>query len=154
MAESVALLTTGCITPTGGIGLKSESNTYHRFFPEHLSNAYKNLWKLPFIKQKNLGSSQEEIANNLSKFEQLINSALPQNETEQFQHSQEYFHYVKDPYGYRTHLNNSHLRFLILWTDNRNILRHFGVHKLIHMRWHPDVKKYTCEQFVDLVVLE
>jgi hypothetical protein len=143
---------TGVVLPQGALGKEAFSSPYNRLFPEHLSEAYKNLWKLPFIKQRNLGSSQEEITENLAEFERLVNSALPRNDAEWLQHSQEYLHYVKDPAGYCTHLNKSHLRFLILWTDNRTILRHFGVGRIIHMRWHPDVRKYTCEQYRQPVV--
>jgi hypothetical protein len=117
-----------------------------RIFPQRLSDNYKKVHALlKGVRTTSVDLESDEMRNVVEEFETLLNDSLPQNEAETLQRVQEYLHYHRDPVGYYQHLNDSKLRFLVLWTDYKAISNHFRVRNLIHVRWNGE--HYECQVY-------
>jgi hypothetical protein len=113
----------------------------NRIFPQRLSDNYKTFSNLV----KGIKKTNMPINDIVEQLEFLLNDSMPQTEYEHQQHMQEQLHYHRDPTGYYEHLNNSKLRFLILWTDYKAITNHFRIRKLVHIRW--TGTHYECQVY-------
>lgn len=127
-----------------------------KIFPQRISDNYKKIQTLlrPTRSTVSNREVQAEVDVNrtnkvdetlVNELEFLLNDSMPQNDAENKQRVQEYLHFHRDPTGYYQHLNDSKLRFLVLWTDYKVITNHFRIRNVIHVRWTGAV--YECRLF-------
>ncbi len=143
-------------TSTGDIQ-ESQAQQLHKIFPQRLSDNYKRIQNLlrpirSTTHNKNVSAKNSDVSalHQVSKavideLEYLLNDSMPQSEYEHRQRVQEYLHFHRDPSGYYQHLNDSKLRFLVLWTDYKAITNHFRIRNVIHVRWTGN--HYECQLF-------
>lgn len=119
---------------------------FSRVFPQRLSENYKkiNLLLRP-IRVSTFNNDADYMENVVTELQNLLNDSMPQTEEEKLQRIQECLHFHRDPTGYYQHLNDSKLRFLVLWTDYKTITNHFRVRNKIHIRW--TGTQYECQVY-------
>lgn len=109
--------------------------------PRRVSNAYFQL------KKSRLITKQAFDEDAIKHFANLLNSALPVTEYEKiiFHHQKELFH--DDKKKYLKYINSPELQCLILLTDNKNIIQHFGLSYKLYINWDNTAKKYIVQKY-------
>ena len=122
-----------------------------KIFPQRISDNYKKIQALlrptrsTVSKEGNTDLASKIDETLVNELEFLLNDSMPKDDAENKQRLQEYLHFHRDPTGYYQHLNDSKLRFLVLWTDYKIITNHFRLRNIIHVRWTGSV--YECLLF-------
>jgi hypothetical protein len=104
--------------------------------PQHLYDSYKCIKNINLITKKLLDDE------NIYELQEYLNLAQPQNEDESAIRSLVQYFYRKNPANFCKFLVHSRLNHLILWTEAKCIVRHFGLHGVVYIKW--DDGKYHC----------
>jgi len=108
-----------------------------------LYNCYKKLLSCPLVKSKEVNEE------NLTEFENVLNTSLPNGSDEVAMHNFCRSMYYSNPIGfvkYVTYYKNK-VSSLILWTESRKLVRHFGLQGLVHVSWNKDTGKYVVNKY-------
>ncbi len=112
-----------------------------RTIPKRVQNAYFQLHKSRLISKGHLDNDA------IKHFENILNSAMPQNE---YENNIYYFvkdMYYNDPSKFLSFINKSNLQSLILYTNNKNIITHFNLQYKIYISWNTKDRKYNVELY-------
>ena len=106
--------------------------------PQRLFDLYKNIKNSELILNKVL--SKEGV----NDFQTELNNAQPklENENEIQMHSLIQYMYRKNPINFTRFLTKSGLSHLILWTESKCIIKHFGLHGIVYIKWYDNT--YSC----------
>ena len=104
--------------------------------PQHLYESYK------CIRNSNLITNQSLDVENIYELQQHLNNAQPKNEDETTLRSLVQYFYRKNPINFCRFLVHSRLNHLILWTEAKCIVRHFGLQGVVYIKW--DEGSYHC----------
>jgi hypothetical protein len=112
-----------------------------RTLPKRLQNAYFQLRKSRVIKK------QEYDNDAIEHFEKLLNSCLPISDYESH-----LYYFIKDMYydnkvKFIEYINESNLQPLILYTDNKNIIKHFNLQYKLYINWDKTENKYIVKLY-------
>jgi hypothetical protein len=107
--------------------------------PQRLFDLYKNIKNSELILNKVL--SKEGV----NDFQTELNNTQPklENENEMQMHALIQYMYRKNPINFTRFLTKSGLSHLILWTESKCIIKHFGLHGIVYIKWHDNT--YTCD---------
>jgi hypothetical protein len=104
--------------------------------PQHLYDSYKCIKNINLITKKLLDDE------NIYELQEYLNLAQPKNEDESAIRSLVQYFYRKNPVNFCKFLVHSRLNHLILWTEAKCIVRHFGLQGVVYIKW--DEGKYHC----------
>ena len=108
-------------------------------FPDYLFSNYASAFESDLIKKKIF--SQE----NIFAFEELLNAAQPTDERDSLLRACVRQMYFANPNGFMRFImhSNSRLNALVMWTESKRIVHHFGIKGLVYVKWNGD--KYLVE---------
>lgn len=104
---------------------------------------------------KRLGGIYEKILNSdlinkkilttesIKVFQEYLNEAQPKSQDEFMTRKVIQFLYRKNNNSFSRYLQHAKLVNLILWTDERCIIRHFHLRRVLYIEW--DGKSYKCD---------
>jgi hypothetical protein len=115
------------------------SRTSFRFAPpQRLYESYKAIRNSELIANKTLNDS------TISELKDHLNASVPVGEDETTTHSLVQFLYRKNPVNFCKFLLRSRLNHLMLWTEAKCIVRHFGLQGVVYVKW--DDSQYECSR--------
>jgi len=115
------------------------SRTSFRFAPpQRLYESYKAIRNSELIVNKTLNDT------TISELKDHLNASLPVGEDETTTHSLVQFLYRKNPVNFCKFLLRSRLNHLMLWTEAKCIVRHFGLQGVVYVKW--DDSQYECSK--------
>lgn len=115
------------------------SRTSFRFAPpQRLYESYKAIRNSELIVNKTLNDT------TISELNDHLNASLPVGEDETTTHSLVQFLYRKNPVNFCKFLLRSRLNHLMLWTEAKCIVRHFGLQGVVYVKW--DDSQYECSK--------
>ena len=109
---------------------------FHMSPPQQVYNAYKEIRKSSLILNKTLDE------NNIAEFQSSLNKSQPSNDEESKTRSLIQYLYRKNPTNFCRFLVRSRLSHMILWTEAKCIVRHFGLSGIVYVKWN-DIE-YEC----------
>lgn len=112
--------------------------------PQHLYDSYKR------IRSSNLITTRSLDVENINELQQNLNDAQPKNEDETTLRSLVQFFYRKNPINFCKFLVHSRLNHLILWTEAKCIVRHFGLQGFVYIKWDDGVYQCSLHQNVNM----
>lgn len=112
------------------------NSTFHLAPPQHLYDSYKA------IKTSNLILNKSLDEENIVELQTLLNASQPTSNDEVMSRSLIQYLYRKNPTNFCRYLVRSRLSHLILWTEAKCIVRHFGLQGVVYVKW--DDMKYEC----------
>jgi hypothetical protein len=104
--------------------------------PNRILDSYKNIRKGALFTSKSL--SDEAIG----EFQRYLNEAQSNNASELQAQSLIQYLYRRNPNNFCRFLTRSRLSHLILWTEAKCIVRHFGLRGMVYVKWHD--QGYVC----------
>ena len=109
---------------------------FHMSPPQQVYNAYKEIRESSLILNKTLDE------NNIAEFQSSLNKSQPSNDEESKTRSLIQYLYRKNPTNFCRFLVRSRLSHMILWTEAKCIVRHFGLSGIVYVKWN-DIE-YEC----------
>jgi hypothetical protein len=106
--------------------------------PQKVYAAYKE------IRESSLIANKTVTETNIVEFQQSLNNAQPSNENDYKSRSLIQYLYRKNPSNFYQFLVKSKLIHLILWTESKCIIRHFGLNGVVYVKWNHDNNEYEC----------
>ena len=104
--------------------------------PQNVYESYKAIRNSELILNKKL--SEETIA----ELQKNLNASQPQTDNDHMTRSLLQYLYRKNPTNFCRFLMMSRLSHLILWTEAKCIVRHFGLQGVVYVRWNDN--EYEC----------
>jgi hypothetical protein len=104
--------------------------------PQYVLDAYKD------IRNSNLISNKSIYDGSIEEFCDLLNKAQPQSKEDVQIRSLIQYLYRRNPNNFCRYLIRSRLSHLILWTEAKCIVRHFGLRGIVYVKW--DTSEYKC----------
>lgn len=104
--------------------------------PKFVRDKYMEIMSSDLMVNKTLNDS------TILGFQQSLNDSQPQTDDESKMRSFIQFMYRKNPVNFCRYLEKSRLNHLILWTESRGIVNHFGLHGVVYVKWVDD--HYEC----------
>lgn len=104
--------------------------------PQQVYDAYKEMLGNALIVNKSLDEK------NIVEFQQSLNKSQPRNDEESKSRSLIQYLYRKNPTTFYRFLVRSRLSHLILWTETKCIVRHFGLRGIVYVKWNDN--EYIC----------
>lgn len=111
------------------------SDTNRVLAPTYIYETYIKLYKCNLIKDKILND------RNIDEFQKILNNSIPQNENDNRLRLFIRYLYLKNPNSFYKFLIHSKMTHLILWTDVRCILKHFGIQHILYIKY---TDKFEC----------
>ena len=109
-----------------------------KLIPSYLFDSYSDIIKCDLIANKIL--SDESVM----EFQQLLNMAIPESEADTNYKEIIKFLYRKNPRDFYKLLISSRLKNIILWTESKCIVSHFGLRNIVYIKWDKDENIYKC----------
>jgi hypothetical protein len=108
-----------------------------------LYNCYKKIVSCSLVKVKEINNE------TLEEFEKLLNSTIPENADETSKQSFCRYMYYSNPIGFVKYISyhKNRVSSLVLWTESKNIVRHFGLQRLVHITWNKEDVKYVVSKY-------
>ena len=112
---------------------------------------YKNLYDgFKAVQNSRLVQSKGPVTDeDLEEFENLLNDAQPQNETER--NYQQFFKgmYHSNPLGCIKYIytGKNNVSACILWTESKRIIRYFNLQGRVHLSWNKETSKYVVSRY-------
>ena len=111
-------------------------STFRLAPPQQVYDSYKAIRNSDLILSKTLDEKNiEELQNHL-------NSSQPQSDEENMTRSLIQYLYRKNPTNFCRFLVRSRLSHLILWTEAKCIVQHFGLRGVVYVKWND--QEYEC----------
>lgn len=104
--------------------------------PQQVYDNYKRIRNSNLILNKTLNEK------NIAEFQQYLNESQPINDDESQTRSLIQHLYRKNPNNFCRFLVRSRLSHLILWTEAKCIVRHFGLRGIVYVKWNDN--EYEC----------
>lgn len=104
--------------------------------PQYVFDTYKS------IRNSNLISNKSLYDGSIEEFRDLLNKAQPRSEEDVQIRSLIQYLYRRNPNNFCRYLIKSRLSHLILWTESKCIVRHFGLRGIVYVKW--DNNSYEC----------
>lgn len=115
------------------------SNRTYRFAPpQQVYDSYKA------IRNSNLILNKSLTDTNISELQKHLNASQPKSEEESMTRSLIQYLYRKNPTNFCKYLVRSRLSHLILWTEAKCIVRHFGLRGVVYIKWND--QEYECSR--------
>lgn len=105
--------------------------------PQHLYDNYKRIRNSKLILNKSLDT------DNIAEFQTYLNDAQPESPEDYQMRALIQYLYRKNPNNFCRFLVRSRLSHLILWTEAKCIVRHFGLRGVVYVKWNDD-GAYEC----------
>lgn len=110
--------------------------------PEFLTESYDLLLNSDIVKNKNI------TLETIQEFVRLLNNSIPNKYTT------EYTIYLFNRTKYKTNrwkfikdINDSPYRSMILWTNYKEILKHFDLVQRFYLKWDKELNKYVGDEY-------
>lgn len=104
---------------------------------KRLGVIYEKILQSDLIKKKIL------TPNTIKTFQNYLNEAQPKTNDEHTARKIIHFLYRKNNNSFSRYLHHAKLPNLILWTDERCIVKHFYLRRVLYIEW--DGKSYKCD---------
>ena len=104
--------------------------------PQQVYDSYKAIRNSDLILNKTLDEK------NIEEFQTHLNSSQPQSDEENMTRSFIQYLYRKNPTNFCRFLVRSRLSHLILWTEAKCIVQHFGLRGVVYVKWND--QEYEC----------
>jgi hypothetical protein len=104
--------------------------------PQQVYDSYKA------IRTSNLITHKSIDDKNIAEFQNHLNSSQPKTDDENMTRSLIQYLYRKNPTNFCRFLVRSRLSHLILWTESKCIVRHFGLQGIVYVKWND--QDYEC----------
>jgi hypothetical protein len=104
--------------------------------PQYVLDTYKD------IRNSNLISNKSIYDGSIEEFRDLLNKAQPQSKEDVQIRSLIQYLYRRNPNNFCRYLIRSRLSHLILWTEAKCIVRHFGLRGIVYVKWNSS--EYEC----------
>jgi len=111
-------------------------NSFMTALPNVLYNNHKAINESDLIFKKTV------TEDTIKEFEQLLNEAQPITGDDKKNRSLIQFMYRKNPTNFYRFLTRSRLSHIVLWTEAKCIVSHFGLNGLVYIKW--DNTEYKC----------
>jgi hypothetical protein len=111
-------------------------NDFRMAPPQQVYDSYKEIRDSEFIRNKVLSDK------NIEGFQLSLNNSQPISEEESKIRSLIQYFYRKNPTNFCRFLVRSKLNHLILWTEAKCIVRHFGLRGIVYVKWNDN--SYEC----------
>lgn len=116
-----------------------------RSLPNFLINSYHQLVRSNLVLKKDVS------IENIKYFEMLLNRSIPSKEDKEiravYYFNKEKYHSNKNGFIKDISIISPMYISLILWTDNKQILKHFDLIGDIYLRWDKQLEKYIVEVY-------
>jgi hypothetical protein len=111
-------------------------NDFRMAPPQQVYDSYKEIRDSELIRNKVLSDK------NIEGFQLSLNNSQPVSEEESKTRSLIQYLYRKNPTNFCRFLVRSKLNHLILWTEAKCIVRHFGLRGIVYVKWNDN--SYEC----------
>lgn len=111
-------------------------STFRLAPPQQVYDSYKAIRSSDLILSKNLDEK------NIEELQTHLNSSQPQSDEENMTRSLIQYLYRKNPTNFCRFLVRSRLSHLILWTEAKCIVQHFGLRGVVYVKWND--QEYEC----------
>lgn len=116
-----------------------------RSLPNFLINSYHQLVRSNLVLKKDVS------IENIKYFEMLLNRSIPSKDDKEiravYYFNKEKYHSNKNGFIKDISIISPMYISLILWTDNKQILKHFDLIGDIYLRWDKQLEKYIVEVY-------
>lgn len=110
--------------------------SFKNLLPPSLGSSYKNLSQGPLVQDHNL------TEENIAEFQRLLNEAQPTEQETTVRQTIQML-YRRSPQYFYQFLVKNQLARLVLWTESKCIVRHFGLQGLVYIRWDKETEQYV-----------
>jgi hypothetical protein len=111
-------------------------STFRLAPPQQVYDSYKAIRSSDLILNKTLDEK------NIEELQTHLNSSQPQSDEENMTRSFIQYLYRKNPTNFCRFLVRSRLSHLILWTEAKCIVQHFGLRGVVYIKWND--QEYEC----------
>jgi len=111
-------------------------STFRLAPPQQVYDSYKAIRNSDLILSKTLDEK------NIEELQTHLNSSQPQSDDENMTRSLIQYLYRKNPTNFCRFLVRSRLSHLILWTEAKCIVQHFGLRGVVYVKWND--QEYEC----------
>jgi len=125
-----------CITNPTNLLIMTSQQHFRLAPPQNVYESYKAIRNSDLISKKQLDEG------TIKELQKSLNESQPKSENEQMSRSFVQYLYRKNPTNFCRFLMRSRLSHLILWTEAKCIVRHFGLQGVVYVRWNDDA--YEC----------
>jgi hypothetical protein len=116
--------------------------------PQQVYESYKAIRNSELIRNKVLSDK------NIECFQLSLNTSLPLSEEDSKTRSLIQYLYRKNPTNFCRFLVRSKLNHLILWTEAKCIVRHFGLMGIVYVKWNDNSYECSLHRHADGNLLE
>ena len=95
------------------------------------------------IKNSDLILNKVLSEENIIDFQNNLNNAQPENDDELKMQVLIQYLYRANPINFIRFLTRSRLSHLILWTESKCIVKHFGIYGIVYIKWNEN--QYECQ---------
>ena len=115
-------------------------STFRLAPPQQVYDSYKAIRNSDLVLSKTLDEK------NIEELQTHLNSSQPQSDEENMTRSLIQYLYRKNPTNFCRFLVRSRLSHLILWTEAKCIVQHFGLRGVVYVKWndHDHDHEYEC----------
>jgi hypothetical protein len=110
----------------------------NKLIPSYLFDSYNDIIKCDLILNKNL--SDESVM----EFQHLLNTSTPKSESDNNYKDIIKYLYRKNPRDFYKLIITSRIKNIILWTESKCIVSHFGLRNIVYIKWDNDENIYKC----------
>lgn len=110
----------------------------NKLIPSYLFEAYDNIIKCNLISNKVLTN------DSVMEFQNLLNTSIPQTESDINYKEVIKYLYRKNPCEFYKLIISSRLKNIVLWTESKCIVSHFGLRNIVYIKWDKDDDIYKC----------
>lgn len=113
-------------------------STFRLAPPQQVYDSYKAIRNSDLVLSKTLDEK------NIEELQTHLNSSQPQSDEENMTRSLIQYLYRKNPTNFCRFLVRSRLSHLILWTEAKCIVQHFGLRGVVYVKWNDHDHEYEC----------
>jgi len=110
----------------------------NKLIPSYLFEAYDNIIKCNLISNKVLTD------DSVMEFQSLLNTSIPHTESDINYKEVIKYLYRKNPCDFYKLIISSRLKNIVLWTESKCIVSHFGLRNIVYIKWDKDDVMYKC----------
>ena len=118
-------------------------NDFRMAPPQQVYDSYKEIRDSELIRNKVLSDK------NIEEFQHSLNNSQPISEEESKTRSLIQYLYRKNPTNFCRFLVRSKLNHLILWTEAKCIMRHFGLRGIVCVKWNDNLYECSLHRHAD-----
>jgi hypothetical protein len=110
----------------------------NRLIPAYLFESYSNIIKCNLIANKNINNE------SVAEFQDLLNASIPKTESDINYKEVIKYLYRKNPINFYKLIITSRLNNIVLWTESKCIVSHFGLKNIVYIKWDKVESMYKC----------